>query len=75
MNEQGFNEETDVDQIKVSRSNLIRLITAIESQRDVSTKLLKYQLGMDYSQPIELDRQYSGIYKGREHAVPYFTCI
>jgi outer membrane protein len=54
MNEQGFNEETDVDQIKVSRSNLIRLITAIESQREVSTKLMKYQLGMDYSQEIEL---------------------
>jgi outer membrane protein len=63
MNEQGFNEETDVDQIKVSRSNLIRLITAIESQRDVSTKLLKYQLGMDYSQPIELTDSIPGFIK------------
>ena len=54
MNEQGFNEDTDVDQIKISRSNLIRLITAIESQKDISTKLLKYQLGMDFTQPIEL---------------------
>ena len=54
MNEQGFNEETDVDQIKISRSNLIRLITATESQKDVAEKLLKFQLGMDFSQAIEL---------------------
>jgi outer membrane protein len=54
MNEQGFNEETDVDQIKISRSNLIRLITATEAQRDVAEKLLKYQLGMDFGQVIEL---------------------
>jgi len=54
MNEQGFNEDTDVDQIKISRSNLVRLITAIESQKVISEKLLKYQLGMDYSQPIVL---------------------
>ena len=54
MNEQGFNEDTDVDQIKISRSNLIRLITAIESQKLVSEKLLKYQLGMDFSQPVVL---------------------
>jgi outer membrane protein len=54
MNEQGFNEDTDVDQIKISRSNLVRLITAIESQKLISEKLLKYQLGMDYSQPLVL---------------------
>jgi outer membrane protein len=54
MNEQGFNEETDVDQIKISRSNLIRLITAIESQKLIAEKLLKYQLGMDFSQPVVL---------------------
>jgi outer membrane protein TolC len=43
-----------VDQIKISRSNLIRLITAIESQKLISEKLLKHQLGMEYSQPIVL---------------------
>jgi outer membrane protein len=71
MNEQGFNEETDVDQIKVSRSNLIRLITAIESQIDVSTKLLKYQLGMDYAQPIELTDSIPGFIK--EGNMQYLT--
>ena len=54
MNQQGFNEDTDVDQIKISLSNLKRLITSIESQKDISLKLLKFQLGMDFSQPVAL---------------------
>jgi outer membrane protein len=63
MNEQGFNEETDVDQIKISRSNLNRLITSIESEREISMKLLKYQLGMDFSQPVELTDSIPGFIK------------
>jgi outer membrane protein TolC len=54
MNQQGFNEETDVDQIKINRSDLIRLITSVESQKDIAMKLLKYQLGMEFSQPLLL---------------------
>jgi outer membrane protein TolC len=54
MNEQGFNEETDVDQIKISWSNLKRLITSIESQKETSMKLLKYQLGMDFNRTVVL---------------------
>ena len=61
MNEQGFNEETDVDQIKISKSNLERLITSINAQRDVSLKLLKFQLGMDFSQDIELTDSIPGL--------------
>jgi outer membrane protein len=60
MNQQGFNEETDVDQIKISWSNLKRLITSIESQKEISVKLLKYQLGMDFSQPIMLSDSIQG---------------
>ena len=71
MNEQGFNEDTDVDQIKISRSNLIRLITAIESQKLISEKLLKYQLGMDFSQPIELTDSIPGFI--REGNLQYLT--
>ena len=33
MNQQGFNEETDVDQIKISMSNIKTLIASLESQR------------------------------------------
>ena len=71
MNQQGFNEDTDVDQIKVSRSNLIRLITAIESQKVITEKLLKYQLGMDFSQPIELTDSIPGFI--REGNLQYLT--
>lgn len=54
MNQQGFNEDTDVDQIKISWSDLKRLITSVEAQREVSLKLLKFQMGMSFDQEIEL---------------------
>jgi outer membrane protein len=63
LNQQGFNEETDVDQIKISRSNLNRLIVSIESQQENSMKLLKYQLGMDISQPVVLTDSIAGFIK------------
>lgn len=54
MYQQGFNEETDVDQMKISRSNIQTLLTSTRSQKEVALKLLKYQLGIDFSQPVEL---------------------
>lgn len=54
MNKQGFNEETDVDQIKISLSNIERLAASVKAQRDVSLQLLKFQLGMEIDQPIVL---------------------
>ena len=54
MNEQGFNEQTDVDQLKISMSNVQTVINSLEGQKDVSIKLLKLQLGIDFSQNIEL---------------------
>jgi outer membrane protein len=60
MNQQGFNEETDVDQIKISVSNLKRLITSTEAQKDISMRLLKFQLGMDLSQPLVLTDSIQG---------------
>jgi outer membrane protein len=71
MNQQGFNEETDVDQIKISWSNLKRLITSIESQREISIKLLKYQLGMDFNQPVALTDSIQGFI--REGNMQYLT--
>jgi outer membrane protein len=61
MNEQGFNEETDVDQLKISRSNIQTLITSIESQKEISMKLLKYQLGVDFEQQVTLTDSLPGI--------------
>jgi outer membrane protein TolC len=61
MNEEGLNEETDVDQVKISKSNIQTLITSLESQKEISLKLLKYQLGMDFDQVIELTDSLPGI--------------
>jgi outer membrane protein len=63
MNEQGLNEETDVDQVKISKSNIQTLITSLESQKEISMKLLKYQLGVGFDQVIELTDSLSGIIK------------
>ena len=61
MNEQGLNEETDVDQVKISKSNIQTLITSIESQKQITLKLLKYQLGLNFDQNIELTDSLHGI--------------
>jgi outer membrane protein len=61
MNEQGLNEETDVDQVKISKSNIQTLIASLGTQRDISLKLLKFQLGLDFSQEIELTDSLPGI--------------
>jgi outer membrane protein TolC len=54
MNQEGFNEETDVDQMKIGRSNIQTLITSIEAQKELSLKLLKYQLGLGFDQTVIL---------------------
>lgn len=54
MNQEGFNEETDVDQMKIGRSNIQTLITSIEAQKELSLKLLKYQLGLEFEQTVVL---------------------
>jgi len=65
MNEQGLIEETDVDQIKINRSNIQTLITSMESQKEIAVKLLKYQLGLEFDQLIVLtDSLHSIIDKG-----------
>jgi outer membrane protein len=54
MNQQGFNEETDVDQMKISRSTIETLMRSSESQEGVAMKLLKYQLGLSFDQTVVL---------------------
>jgi outer membrane protein len=61
MNQEGFNEETDVDQMKIGRSNIQTLITSIESQKEISMKLLKYQLGVGFDQTVLLTDSLPGI--------------
>ena len=54
MNLQGFVENTDVDQMKINQSNLQNLIESMTGQYEVSLKLLKIQLGIDFAQALEL---------------------
>jgi outer membrane protein TolC len=61
MNKEGLNEETDVDQIKINKSNIQTLITSLESQKEISVKLLKYQLGVDFNQLLILTDSLPGI--------------
>jgi outer membrane protein TolC len=61
MNQQGLNEVTDVDQIKINISNIQTLITSMESQKEVSLKLLKYQLGLEFDKGIELTDSLPGL--------------
>jgi outer membrane protein len=61
MNEQGLNEETDVDQVKISKTNIQTLITSLGSQKQISLKLLKFQLGLNFDQDIELTDSLPGM--------------
>ena len=61
MNQEGFNEETDVDQMKIGRSNIMTLITSIDANKELSMKLLKYQLGVGFDQPVMLTDSLPGI--------------
>jgi outer membrane protein TolC len=54
MNKQGFNEETDVDQLQISKSNLENLIFSLKNQNEVVTRLLKFQMGIDVEKAIIL---------------------
>jgi outer membrane protein len=61
MNQEGFNEETDVDQMKIGRSNIMTLITSMDANKELSMKLLKYQLGVGFDQPVLLTDSLPGI--------------
>ena len=62
--EQGFAEETDVDQIKINESNLKNMVISLEGQRDVAMKLLKIQMGIEFGQPVVLTDSLAGIIEG-----------
>jgi len=61
MNEQGLNEETDVDQIKINRSNIQTIINSMESQKEIAIKLLKFQLGLEFDRMVILTDSLGGI--------------
>jgi hypothetical protein len=54
MFKEGFTEDTDVDQMRINKSNLDNMIQNLTGQREVAIKLLKFQLGMEFSQELIL---------------------
>jgi outer membrane protein TolC len=58
---QGFTEETNVDQLKINKSNIETLIRSLEGQYGVAQKLFKIQLGVDFAQNIVLTDSLSGV--------------
>jgi len=61
MNAQGFVDNTDVDQLKINKSNLQNLLQSLQGQADVAMKLLKFQLGIDFGQTLILTENLQGI--------------
>ena len=54
MNEQGFIENTDVDQIELTSLNLENGLNSLQRQMEASNLLLKFQIGMSYDQELIL---------------------
>jgi outer membrane protein TolC len=54
MFKQGFMEKTDVDQLEVTANILRNSINQVESNLDMSYRLLKIQLGVDETTPLAL---------------------
>ena len=50
----GFVEETDLDQITLTKSQLQNSVNNLSRQVEVATKLLKFQMGLDVEANIEL---------------------
>lgn len=57
----GMIEDTEVDQIRISVSSLVNLEVSVDGQYRNVINLLKYQMGMDMTQPITLVDSLDGI--------------
>jgi outer membrane protein TolC len=55
MNENGFVEELDVDRLQVSYNNMANDIARLEKMEASSLALLKFNMGMSVSEPLEVE--------------------
>jgi outer membrane protein TolC len=58
---EGFVEETDVDVIQISVTALKNSLQNVQKQTDVAFKLLKFQMGLDLEEKIEITEKLEGI--------------
>ncbi len=61
--EEGFTDPISVDQLVLTVSNLKHRIAHVERQSTISLNLLKYQLGIDLKQEIELTDSLNNIFE------------
>lgn len=54
LGKNGFVEETDIDQLQITVSNVKISLDFINRQQDIAEKLLKLQLGVDLNKPLVL---------------------
>ena len=54
MNQQGLIESTDVDQIRINKTNIENLVRSTSASAQLAYRLLKFQLGLNLDQPIAL---------------------
>lgn len=59
----GFLEETDVDQIKLSITDLKNSLSSIKRQKNISYRLFKFQIGIDLDEKIMLSENLNLILK------------
>ena len=61
MYENGFSEKIDVDRIRVNMNNAKTQLSNLKQMHDLSIILLKFQMGMDMNEPVELEGDISDI--------------
>jgi outer membrane protein len=63
IQEAGFTDAINVDQLRLSVSNLNNRITNLERQYELSMYLLKFQIGLDLNRDIVLTDSLSGLFE------------
>lgn len=61
MLEVGFIEDTDVDQMLLMEANLQNTLNNLSTQVEIANRLLKFQMGVNLSEPIELTDKLSDV--------------
>lgn len=61
MLEVGFIEDTDVDQMLLMEANLQNTLNNLSTQVEIANRLLKFQMGVNLSEPIELTDNLSDV--------------
>lgn len=63
MLEAGFTDPINVDQLQLTVANLKNRITGMERQKALTRNLLKFQIGLDVNQPLELSDELEDLFR------------